>query len=223
MNRFLLPALIGIASSGAFAQDAASIAAQREAEERDRRTSSRIEGLEQSNAVQQRRINELINEVTNLRRQITDLEIRFKNSERGAVTGTDIKKIYDKMAEIERNRQADNNLIKDQFVELRKILDKPPVIIERPTPVQPPTNTREKQPKDNPPEDAPQEFTGEYYPYKVKSGDNLTKIISAYNAQLKDQGKAPITLDMVKKANPKINSNNLMVGREIKIPIPPNK
>jgi hypothetical protein len=69
------------------------------------------------------------------------------------------------------------------------------------------------------------EFTGEYYPYKIKSGDSLTRIIGAYNSQLKEKGmnKAPITLDMVKKANPKLNPNNLPVGREIKIPIPPDK
>jgi hypothetical protein len=145
-------------------------------------------------------------------------------------TQSDIRKVYDKMAEIEKNRQADNNLVKDQFAELKKLLDKPPVVIQSPPPTPAPRDRdRDRDTKTSKPEineEPPlQEFTGEFYPYKIKSGDRLTQIIAAYNAELKAQGKnkAPITLDMIKKANPKLNPNNLLVGREIKIPIPPDR
>ena len=33
------------------------------------------------------------------------------------------------------------------------------------------------------------DFTGEYFSYKIKSGDSLTKIIGAFNSQLKAEGK----------------------------------
>lgn len=215
-------ALIWIASANVFSQDAAAIAAQREAEERERRMSALIESLQQANNVQQRRINDLNNDVAALRRQLVELENRFKNSQLGNATQTDIRKVYDKMAEIEKNRQADNNLVKDQFVELKKLLDKPPVFVTAAPPVTR-NETKTAKPDNNEPE--PQEFTGEFYPYKIKSGDRLMQVIAAYNAELKTQGKnkAPITLDMVKKANPKLNPNNLPVGREIKIPIPPDR
>ncbi len=229
MIRYVMLAALSIASASLFAQDAATIAAQREAEETQRRMTASINRLEESNLSFQRRINELNNEVSNLRRQLVEFENRYKNSQLGAVTQSDIRKVYDKMAEIEKNRQADNNLVKDQFVELKKILDKP-----APTPVfidPKPRGDRDRDRSDNgnreeiTPLPTPPDFTGEYFPYKIKSGDRLLQVISAYNAELKAQGKnkAPITLDMLKKANPKMNPNNLRIGEEIKIPIPPDK
>jgi len=222
-------AVLTISSSNVFSQDAASIAAQREAEERERRTTAAMTRLEEANAVQQRRINELITDLANVRRQLAESESRTKNSQMNFATQTDIRKVYDKMAEIEKNRQADNNLVKDQFAELKKLLDKPPVVIQAPAPA-PRDRDRDQdakpsKPNTTDPEPQVQEFTGEFYPYKIKSGDRLTQIIAAYNAELKSQGKnkAPITLDMIKKANPKLNPNNLLVGREIKIPIPPDR
>jgi hypothetical protein len=138
------------------------------------------------------------------------------------------------MGEIEKSRQADNNLVKEQFVELKKLLDRPPQVIVQPAPT-PAPSTRDrgerdrgerdgKPPKDNN-EEEPPAFNGDYFGYKIKSGDRLTQIIAAFNAKLKEEGKnkAPITLDMVKKANPKMNPNNLVVGREIRIPVPPDR
>ena len=225
---------IASANVNVFSQDAAAIAAQREAEERERRMNSLIENLQQANTVQQRRINELNNDVAALRRQLVEFENRYKNAQLGAVSQTDLRKIYDTMDKIENNRQSDNKLVKEQFQELRKILDKQPVYVPPVNPiVPPPSHTRDRdrdKPTTKPEGDTtttqePPSFTGDYYPYKIKSGDILTRVIAAYNAQLKEKGmnKAPITLDMVKKANPKINPNNLPVGTEIKIPIPPDK
>jgi hypothetical protein len=221
MYRYVLLAVLTIGSANVFGQDAATIAAQREAEERERRMTAAVTRLEEANAVQQRRITDLNNDVAALRRQLVEFENRFKNSQLGVASQSDIRKVYDKMAEIEKNRQADNNLVKDQFAELKKLLDRPPVVVTAPAPVV----TREpKNPKPDVTEE-PLDFTGEFYPYKIKSGDRLMQIIAAYNAELKSQGKnkAPITLEMVKKANPKLNPNNLPVGREIKIPIPPDR
>lgn len=214
-------AVVWIASANVFAQDAATIAAQREAEERERRTTAALTRLEEANAVQQRRINELNNDIAAVRRQLVEFENRYKNAQLGIASQSDIRKVYDKMAEIEKNRQADNNLVKEQFVELKKLLDKPPVIIPQPIPTPAPRNeTRQKDPEPEQPE-----FTGDFFTYKIKSGDRLTQIISAFNAKLKEEGKnkAPITLDMVKKANPRMNPNNLIVGRDIKIPVPPDR
>jgi polyhydroxyalkanoate synthesis regulator phasin len=231
MYRYVMLAALTIASANVnvFSQDAAAIAAQREAEERERRMNSLIENLQQANTVQQRRINELNNDVAALRRQLVEFENRYKNAQLGAVSQTDLRKIYDTMDKIENNRQSDNKLVKEQFQELRKILEKQPAYVEPIKPIPPPSSHREKPTKDVPSDQTqtqePQGFTGEYYPYTIKSGDILTRVIAAYNAQLKEKGanKAPITLDMVKKANPKINPNNLPVGKEIKIPIPPDK
>lgn len=222
MYRYLMLAMLSVASANLFAQDASAIAAQREAEERERRTTAMIERLQESNNVQQRRINELNNDISALRRQLVEFENRYKNAQLGAVSQSDLRKVYETIDKVEKSRQADNELVKEQFQALKKLLDKPlPVYVP---PVAPPTphDTKTNKP-DRTEEPQVQEFNGEYYGYKIKSGDRLMAIISAYNLQLKEKGKAPITLEMVKKANPKLNPNNLPVGREIKIPIPPDK
>lgn len=232
MYRYVILVAIWIASANPFAQDAATIAAQREAEERERRMSAMMTRLEESNNVQQKRISDLIKEVSDLRRQLVEVETRFKNAQIGVATQSDLRKAYDKMAEIEKNRQADNNLVKEQFIELKKLLDRPPVVIPAaPTPRTERSERGErdrgetKAPRDNTSDEEPQQFTGDYFGYKIKSGDRLTQVIAAFNAKLKEEGKnkAPITLDMVKKANPKMNPNNLVVGREIRIPVPPDR
>jgi hypothetical protein len=211
-----------------------TLARERAAEEESRRMTSLIENLQQANTAQQRRITDLYKDVADLRRQLNEFENKYKNNQLSAVSQTDIRKIYDKMGEIEKSRQADNDLVKEQFRELKKLLDRPPVVIASPVNNPTPRDRGErsdrgerndiKPPKDNI-EDEPPAFNGEHFTYKIKSGDRLTQIIAAFNAKLKEEGKnkAPITLDMVKKANPKINPNNLIVGREIKIPVPPDR
>ena len=233
MKNFVFAGLLGIASVNAFAQDAATaaqIAAQREAEEKEVRYYNQVESLQQANSIQQKRIEDLFKENASLHRQLLELDSRFKNSQIGAVNGQDLKKVYDKMAEMEKARDGDKKLILEQMNQLKEIASRPPqtIVVTPPAPVRQETRP---QPRSEPapvipeakPEPEPQDFTGEFYPYTVKKGDMLMKVIGAYNAELKDKGKMPITLEMVKKANPKINPNNLLVGKEIRIPVPPDK
>ncbi len=226
MNRFVFLAFAWIASASVLSQEptsAAQIAAQRDAEERERRMTATLEELRRANSVQQVRIGELRDEIAALRRQFIELENRFKNSQIGAVTSQDVRKVYDKMAEMERARDADKKLILDQMAEIKKIASQPPVVI---TQAPPPRIEPRPQPKiETPPqaEPDPQEFVGEYYPYKIQKGDTLLGIIAAYNAQFKEKGKPTITLEQVRKANPKLNPNSLMVGKEIRIPEPSEK
>jgi hypothetical protein len=227
MKRFLAMGFALAASAGLLAQDATHLAAQREAEERDRRMSSAMEELRQANLVQQRRINELITENGRLQRQVTDIENRFRNSQVGAVTRDDLRKVYDKMSEIEKARQADKAVIIEQINKIAELAAKAPKVIEVPAPV-PSPKIESKPPKSEPkpekePEAGPPDNPGGYYTYTVKSGDRLMAVIKAYNDELKDKNKKPITLDQVRKANPKINPNNLQVGKEILIPVPPDK
>jgi hypothetical protein len=230
MYRYLMVAALSIASANLFAQDAAALAAQRDAEERDARTRNALARIEETTLTYQRKINELNNEIANVRRQLVEFENRYKNSQLGAVTQSDIRKVYDKMAEIEKNRQADNELVKSQFVELKKILDKPmpaPVFVPPPSDSKSRDRDRDRDRDETKHRDevtplppAP-DFTGDYFPYKIKEGDRLLQVIGAYNDALKAEGNTKkITLDMVKKANPKMNPNNLKVGTEIKIPKP---
>ena len=212
---------VASANVNVFSQDAATLAREREAEEQYRRMTSLIENLQQANTAQQRRINDLFKDVADLRRQLNEFENRYKNNQLGAVSQTDIRKIYDKMGEIEKSRQGDNELVKDQFRELKKLLDRPPVVIPpQVKDTSPPRDETKRREEVTPLPSAP-DFAGDYFSYKIKSGDRLLQIIGAYNDAIKAEGNTKkITLDMVKKANPKMNPNNLKVGEEIKIPKP---
>src|SRR6476620_7057052 len=162
MYRYLMLAMLSVASANLFAQDASAIAAQREAEERERRTTAMIERLQESNNVQQRRINELNNDISALRRQLVEFENRYKNAQLGAVSQSDLRKVYETIDKVEKSRQADNELVKEQFQALKKLLDKPlPVYVP---PVAPPTphDTKTNKP-DRTEEPQMQEFNGEYY------------------------------------------------------------
>src|ERR1051325_3760187 len=97
MYRYLMLAVVWIASANVFSQDAATLAAQRAAEETERRITAMMTRLEEANSVQQKRINELNNDVAALRRQLVEFENKYKNAQLGAVTQSDIRKIYDKM------------------------------------------------------------------------------------------------------------------------------
>jgi hypothetical protein len=212
---------IASANFNVFSQDAATLAREREAEEQYRRMTSLIENLQQANSAQQRRINDLFKDVADLRRQLNEFENRYKNNQLGAVSQTDIRKIYDKMGEIEKSRQADNDLVKDQFRELKKLLAERPPVIPPQIKDTPPPRDESKRHEEVTPLPSPADFTGDYFSYKIKSGDRLLQIIGAYNEAIKAEGNTKkITLDMVKKANPKMNPNNLKVGEEIKIPKP---
>ena len=160
---------------------------------------------------------------------MTDLESRFRNSQMGAVSREDLQKVYAKMAEIEKARQTDRASLLEQINKVAELAAKQPQIIQVPVPTPTPgpkvsTRTERESTPEKEPETAPENPDG-YFKHKIKGGENLTTIIAAYNAELKDKSpaKKAITLDAVKKANPKMNPNNLQVGKEILIPVPPNK
>ena len=149
---------------------------------------------------------------------------------------SDLQKVYSKMAEVDKARQSDRTAINEQIKilaeKVAELQARPPVTIrEVPTPIPPRNNTRvpdktsetstEKDSGENSVPDNP----GGYYKHKVKQGEYLSTIIAAYNAKLKEEhpNKRPITLDAVKKANPKLNPNNVPIGKEILIPVPPDK
>jgi hypothetical protein len=228
MNRFVLLTAAGlVAGTATFAQDnsaAAAIAARQEAAERDRLFTTQIDELRQTIIRQQRDLNRLANENSDLQRQINESERKFREAQGNAVTRKDLEKVVEQLRKVDDNRLADKNLIIEQIKKVAEIAaTKPAPIIVTPPPAATPPEKVEKQ-KDPDEEKQPLTNPNGYFTYKIKSGDNLTSIIAAFNAELKEKGKTgKITLDQVRKANPKVNPNNIPVGREILIPVPPDK
>jgi hypothetical protein len=57
----------------------------------------------------------------------------------------------------------------------------------------------------------------------VKDGQRLSDIVKEYNGALKEQGRPSITIEQVKRSNPKMNPNKILVGQEILLPVPDKK
>jgi len=193
-------------------QDAPTAAAEREqAEERHRTLTKRLDGLEESIAAFQKNVTALREEV----RRLKDEMDRGKNKNDGGATQESIKHLADKIEEVDKKRLNDSELVRKQFVELRKF------ILESPGG---PRGTQSTPPGASPlrgnqgnqggtPKAIPDKQPG--YAYKIKDKDTLAKIVAA----LRKQG-INVTQKQIEQANEGVNWNKLQIGQEIFIPEP---
>ncbi len=195
----LLPVLCVVAwvAFALKAQDVPTEALRQEYEERFRRLSTKIEEVLGLQAALQRRINDLSAEMTNLREEQSQLTVQ-------SVKPDDLRKLADKVREIDRKREEDRRLILD---ELRKLAQAP---IPEPAPRKEPSKTKEPE-NASPVSSEPQKG----YEYVVKEGDTLSTIVAAYQ-----QTGVKVTLDAVLKANPNAKPKALKVGQKVFIPDP---
>lgn len=206
----LLAAVLGNSRLGA-QQDPATAAAEREqAEERHRSMVARLEGLEASLAAIQKNVTALRDEVRHSKDELD----RFKTRNEGAATQENIKRLAEKIEEVDKKRQADNEktlkYIDAKNAELQKF------ILERPSggprpPASPGPSTDGARPR--PPAGNPGGVPEKGFEYKIKSGDRLQKIVAA----LKAQGfKA--TEKQIMDANPTVDWSKLKIDQKIFIP-----
>jgi len=185
------------------AQNNSAAAFDRNAEEeRYRKLSAQIREITENQEVLLRRQNELQQRCDALAREIVNLK---EESSRGSLrwaSAEDLKRVVDKMKEMEKSRETDRKLMTDSLNSLRGV---PPAVESKPP----------KQPLP--------ELTGEHYQYVVKSNDTLGGIVAVYNAGFDKDGKARITIAQVEQANPGLQANKIKAGTTILIPIPPDK
>jgi len=187
-----------LAGLPALAQDtaaaAAEAAAKQDAEERYKRLNASIEELIAAQAAIQKKIAAL-----------TD-ELRAVRDEASRTTGTaasrdDLRKLAETVAELERQRQADKEVILAEIKKLAKV------------PVAPPPRVPVTEPKTNP--DSVPGVPDKGYEYVVRENDTLSGIVSEYRKK-----GVKVTVELVQKANPKLDPNRMRVGQKIFIPLP---
>jgi len=180
-----------------------------------RRLAGQVEDLREANAASMRKIAQLQSQVESLRSDLRQANERQTTKLADFASREDLRELAKKMQEVDQKREADKHLILEELKKLGQTLATP-----APAPATP-------KPRNRPPVEIPdkpqeaKELTG--YPHVVQSGESLSQIVAAYNAAFKEKGKKTITLEMVKRANPKININNIYVGQEILIPEPGEK
>ncbi len=185
------------------AQDSpAAAAAEREEREANfKRMNTLVEQMQDTMQAQSRDINKLVAEVHNLREQVE----RLKNKAESTATQEVMKQLAEKIEEVDKKRQKDNELVYKKISALGKELSTTlvpkeptpaPRVTEKPT-VTPPT----------PPENM--------LAYPIKDGDTLSRIVTDLRAQ-----NVKITQKQMMDANPKVNWNKLRIGQTVFIPVP---
>ena len=187
----------------AFASSANAQGLQVEVEE-FRRLAGEIADLREANQAQQRRITNLQNEVQSLRTALRDASEKSATKMGEFVTREDLKSLVESIRQVDEKRDADKRLILEEISKLGKVLSAP---------------TRAAPEREQPSRPAPA-IEETVIPYKVQKGDFLSTIVASYNASLREKGLPRITLDDVKRVNPKININQIYEGQELLLPVP---
>lgn len=163
-------------------------------EERLNRLNGLVQDLIEDKAIQKRQIESLTREVQTLREQMARPTSNFASQE-------DLRKLAEKLQEVDRKREADKELILKEFEKLVKLVGSSPGGRKPPTaPVTPPPAPGGE---------------GKFFEYTVNQGDTLSAIMQAY----RDQG-VKVTLKQILDANPGLVPERMPVGQKIFIPAP---
>lgn len=181
-----------------------------------RRLQGEVADLRDAKTADQRRISELSRKVEQLQTALRSAEERTTIKLGDAITREDLKKVIDRISEVDEKREGDRKIILEEFDKLAKALSKPPM-----------REVPDRRPKirdtDNETVNEPEPFEGKVYPHKVEPNQTVSQIIEWWNTSLKKEGLPTISYSQVKKANPKLDFNRIRVGQEILLPVPEKK
>lgn len=183
ISLLLLAAVTGLAPA-LVAQDAAT-------EERLNQLNAKVEELQAALVLQQKRLADLAQELQNLREQQNRPGPAF-------ATADDLKRLAEKIQELDRKREADKELILREIEKLAKTAAAPPratrpAAIETPPPV----------------------GDDKGFEYVIQPGDTLSLIVQAYREK-----NIKVTVKQILQANPGLDEKKLKVGQKIFIPAP---
>jgi len=172
-------------------------------EERLNQLSGKIEDLIASQETQRKRIAELAREIDGLR----DLHSKPNSS---YASQDDLKRLAEKLQEIEKNREHDKDLILKEIGKIGKAVAVPNPPARRGSGATPSAGSESVASSDK------TTRSEKGFDYVIKSGDTYSVIAQA----CREQG-IKVTPDQIEKANPGVKPTSLRVGQKIFIPAPP--
>src|SRR4051812_13861122 len=113
MKRAFIILLIATFAAPLLAQDAAALAAQREAEENVKRLTATIQDVQDAQSKQQERVSALSSEIERLRTEVA-------KANNNAATHEAMKKLSDEIEKVDKARVADNKKIYEALEQLKK-------------------------------------------------------------------------------------------------------
>jgi septal ring factor EnvC (AmiA/AmiB activator) len=182
---------------------AAAIAAQEGAEERYKRMAADLQALQLDNE-------SLKVKISSLEQKIDDLRQQLATPANNSGVQDDLKRLAEKIAEVDKKREADKQVISDEIRKSIAGLEK--------TLAGAGASGRSTSPRLPPVAETPPTENG--FSYTIQDGDTLSAILKAYNADFKSKGWKTITFKQAKEANPTIDWDRLRVGQKIIIPRP---
>lgn len=189
-----------------------------------RRLQGEVADLRDANSSYQKRISELTRRIEKLQEDIREANERSTMKMGDLITREELKKVIDRIADVDEKRENDRKVILDQFEKLEKTLTSS-LTGGSGSRSGTRTNPRDRDrdvPKE-PKESKTEVIEGKFLEYVVPPDKPLSIIIQEYNAVLKGQGLPPIRQSDVMKANPNLNPNRIFAGQKIQLPVPEKK
>jgi TolA-binding protein len=192
----LIAALALNLAAPAHSQDAAT-------EERLNQLNGRVDDLIATQKVLRERLTELAKEIEGLREQQSKPNNAYASQE-------DVKRLVEKLQEVDKNRERDKELILKEIAKLGKSVAPAPSggstkKAPHPTPPEDPTGNQSKPPGND-----------KAFEYTIQSGDTLSTISQAF----KEQKNIKVSVDQILAANPGLKPEKMQVGKKILIPVP---
>ncbi len=140
-----------------------------------------------------------------LQADLRDLHDRVNSANSSAPTPEDLRRLGEKIEEVDRKRAADYERIVSQIENLGKAVTAAP----------PPTRPRQPAAEETAPASAPASTSDKGYEYVIKRGDKLSLIAQAFREK-----DIKVSVKDILDANPGLNPDRLRVGKKIFIPAP---
>ena len=169
-----------------------------------------VERLMATNLEQQKRISELTRQLQTVREEAN----RQKSDPAVATVSDQVRKLSEKIEEVDRKRINDAAVVKEQFDKLVDLIKATPVGTPRVPHSDAGPDTQKQKARPAP------AIPDKGYECVVEDKDTVSGIISRYNAEFKKQGKKGVSLQQVLDANPGLVPAKLKVGQKIFIPMP---
>jgi hypothetical protein len=186
-----------------------------------KRLQGEVADLRDANVAYQKRISELTRRLEKLQEDVREGREHTTIKMGDFVTRDELKKIVERIAEVDSKRENDRKVILEEFEKLGKTLASAPASETR-NGTKRNSRDREKEPEKQK-ETKPEIIEGNFLPYKVRPNETFSEILDRYNKQLTTEGRPGVTTAMVKKANPKLNPDRIFKDQEILLPVPEKK
>ncbi len=179
------------------AQDVAAM------DERIKQLRGHVDDLLEDKANQKKQIEALAKEIQALRdHQQNQPTTTYASQE-------DLRELAKKLQELDTKRKADRELILSEIAKLGKAStgsssSKPPKVTKAPAASGSPDNS------------SPTNLPDKAVEHTIAAGDTLSTIAAAYSKEL----GVKVTTEQIRKANPGIKDDKLVVGKKILIPLP---